>query len=156
MVNFMISCKEVSTKILENWAMMLVDELPDSKAMFNMDESFYCATTNFHGKDAISGSYSVLCQGQFLDVLAHNLLGNEANLTHDQKIDALKEMSNVLTGNLITAFYGDTVTFDLMPPTAFEMPKELANIVLSSNRTLTLSTEGMPIAVSFSLDNPDV
>jgi chemotaxis protein CheY-P-specific phosphatase CheC len=156
MVNFMISCRGVSTRILENWGMMLVDENLDPNASFNMEEGFYCATTNFNGKDSISGSYSVLCQIKFLDVLAQNLLGNESKLAHEQKIDALKEMSNVLTGNLITAFYGDTLTFDLMPPTAFEMPKELAKIVLASNRTLTLSAEGMLVAISFSLDNPDV
>jgi hypothetical protein len=156
MVNFIISCKEVSTRIIEHWGMMLIDDVPDAKSMFKMDETFYCATTNFHGKNAASGSYSALCQAEFLDMLAHNILGNESKLTIEHKIDALKEMSNVLTGNLITSFYGDQVTFDLMPPTGFEMPKELAQIVLESNRTITLSAEGLPIAISFSLDNPDV
>jgi chemotaxis protein CheY-P-specific phosphatase CheC len=156
MDSFIEACREVSSRILEDWGMLLVDLTIEAKDQFDFDSTFYCATTNFHSKQEATGSYSIMCQGELLNILARNLLGNEDQISHEQQIDALKEMSNVLAGNLITAFYGDKPTFDLTPPTAFEMPSELAKVVLDSNRTISVIAEGLPVAISFSLDNPDV
>ncbi len=156
MANFVESYKQVSSRILENWGMLLIDLSKDAKSQFDMDRSFFCATTNFSGRGTDSGSYSIMCQEDLLAIIARNLIGSEDAIPHEQRMDALKEMSNVLAGNLITAFYGDAPTFDLTPPTAFEMPVELAMIVLDSNRTLAMMADGFPVAISFSIDNPDL
>ncbi len=156
MDSFIEACRQVSSRILEDWGMLLVDLSVEAKDQFNLDNTFYCATTSFNSKQEATGSYSIMCQSELLKIIARNLLGNEEEISHDQQIDALKEMSNVLAGNLITAFYGDKPTFDLTPPTSFEMPSELAKVVLESNRTITVMAEGFPVAISFSLDNPDI
>lgn len=156
MADFLEVFQKVSTKILEEWGMMIVDETADAKKMFAPSENYYVSIVNFKGRGTMNGNYSILCQSQFVDCLAHNLLGTDDPITEEQKLDALKEMSNVLTGNLITEFYGADTTFDLMPPEAYTMPSELAESVVGSKRTVAFCADDTPVAISFSLDNPGV
>lgn len=156
MANFIDVFKHVSTKILEEWGMMIVDETVDAKKMFEPSENYYVSMVNFKGRGTMNGNYTVLCQSKFVDCLAHNLLGTDEEVTEEQKLDALKEMSNVLTGNLITEFYGADTTFDLMPPEAYTMPSELAGAVVDSKRTVAFCADDTPVAISFSLDNPGI
>ncbi|MDZ4785850.1 MAG: chemotaxis protein CheX [bacterium] len=154
MPDFISIFKKVSTKILEDWGMMLVDEEANAKAMFDPNQKYYVSVVAFKGHGTIDGNYSVICQSPFINALASNLLGVDDPLTEEQKADALKEMSNVLTGNLITEFYGADVSFDLLPPESFTMDPELAFTILDSKRTLAFCADDTPVAISFSLENP--
>jgi chemotaxis protein CheY-P-specific phosphatase CheC len=156
MNNLLSSCRQVSTKIIEDWAMMLVDNDIDAKDKFTPNELCFCATTNFQSNKGLFGSYSILCQSLFMDNLVSNLVSEGTPVTNECKLDALKELSNILAGNLTTSFFGNETTFDLSPPTSFEMPWELASVILQNNFTIAISVEGVPLAISFNSNTKDL
>lgn len=156
MINLLSSCRKVSTQILEDWAMMLVDNEVDAKDKYIPQELCFCATTNFQSSKGILGSYSILCQTKFVDLLAQNLVVDDSAPTFEHKMDALKELCNILAGNLTTSFYGNETTFDLSPPTSFELPWELASVILENKNTISISVENIPISISFSTNQHTV
>jgi CheY-specific phosphatase CheX len=71
---------------------------------------------------AESGRLTCWCTRQFAIQLAANLLGtdpDDAEALTDAE-DALQELLNVLCGNLVTAWYGDTAVFNLSIPSVKE------------------------------------
>jgi len=64
------------------------------------------------------GTLQLRCDGRFAAVLAGNLLGVDAAdaAAEQQRLDALKELMNVVCGNLVTALYGTEALFELTLP----------------------------------------
>lgn len=67
----------------------------------------------------VSGSLAIECDGRFMTSLAANVLGlDEEDLSEEaDKIDALKELVNIICGNFITSLGGSRAVFDLTIPT---------------------------------------
>ena len=101
--------------ILEDWGMLLVDRAQEELQIFSVDEPFYLAELRFNG--CVNGTYQVLTQKGFANVLVANLLGEEPHEIEEQTAqDVLRELINVLSGNLLTEQFGVEETFDLSSP----------------------------------------
>ena len=142
--------KKVSIAVLEDWAFMNVDPLEGSGDIFNKKSSYYIANVRFKG--IINGSYSVICQEEFIDNLVDNILANDAQGSEAEKLDALRELANVLSGNLITESYGSDVTFDLRYPLV-SLGDSRAAEELISERTFWVLADDQPVAITFSLES---
>jgi CheY-specific phosphatase CheX len=141
--------EQVTTMILEDWGMMLVDQADSNINIFSNNENFLVSMVRFKG--IVNGQYSIVCQKEFASSLAKNVLGlDEEPAEQDQK-DALKEMANVLCGNMLTECYGDEEVFDLTPPEIAEFkPKEIQKYF--DERTVCCLADDSPVAATFSID----
>lgn len=111
----------VSLLALEDWGMCMVEPREADVDLCKAAEGgHYLATMTFKG--LLSGSLFVLCQRPFMENLCRNLLG----LDFDEEVsvadamDALRELTNVLSGNFLTQAYGEDTVFELIYPTARE------------------------------------
>ena len=129
--------------------MMLVEEAEPQTAIFELEQPFYISQVNFKG--IVSGRYSVICQEMFGRNLANNLLGMDEEIDEEQVCDALKEMINVLSGNLLTDTYGAEHVFTLTSPKV-----RLANLSeveeIFNRPVFCYLGEDQPVAVSFILE----
>lgn len=136
-------------RILEDWAMMMVDHEPQAAEHFDPDLPYYVAVIQFHG--IVGGRYRLLCQTPFAEQLTRSLLGIDDEVTAEQMIDALKEMINVLTGNLLTETYGEDTVFTLTPPEAHLATAEELEM-FRSPRTFSYLADSLPIQIHFVLE----
>ena len=145
----------VTVRVLEDWAMMLPEQVEPEACPFDVTQPIYMAWVDVRG--LINGALSIVTQKNFMDALACNLLGREPEEATDQseEIDALSEMVNVLAGNYFTEAYGEGVVFDLINPNVNQIPpSELARI---ANRKIKyyFVADDCPVAVTFSVKEKD-
>ncbi len=137
---------EVAVRILQDWAMMLVESAENTEDFFDSSRSYYVGRLEFKG--IVSGTYAVVCQEEFAVALAVNLLGMEDELSDSQKQDAICEMTNVLSGNLLTSSYGEDEVFDLTSPTVTMMDHEKVSELLSGF-CLSYRADDNPVCIAF-------
>lgn len=143
-----ITLQNYIVQLLETWALMIVD-IADGVQIFEQDESLYIASLDFKG--TVSGTYEIVCQKGFGEILVQNLLGDDNQPDDSQIFDALKEMVNVMSGNLLTTSYGHDTVFELKSPEArFGTKNELDAV--SKHTVFYFIAEDNPVAVSFYLD----
>lgn len=144
--------KRVSLKVLEDWGMMLVDEVPDlTPAAFNPNEPVYMSWIELHG--SVSGAVSIVAQKDFMCNLAGNLLGalDADDLSDEDWKDSFKEMGNVLAGNFITEAYGKDVVFDLLNPSVSEIPFTDLDRFTQRSVVFGFMADDKPVAMTFSI-----
>ncbi len=144
--------KTASLKVLEDWAMMLVDEVNEVSAeLFNPEQRVYMSWVSLHG--VITGAVSIVAQEQFLKALANNILGSNGDIapTSEDGKDAFKEMGNVLAGNFLTEAYGEDVVFDLFNPSVTEVPFAEVDKFTQRNIVFAFMADDIPVAVTFSI-----
>ncbi len=144
--------KDIGTtivRILEDWAMMLAEPaLENSTKVFNPEMPCYVAYLKFKG--VVNGQYSVICQEGFARILAANLIGEDENNSDSERMDALREMANVIGGNLLTTKWGEDTAFDLSSPNVELMSLEKADEYFH-NQAFCYLAEEQPVAVTFTL-----
>lgn len=145
--------KHVALKVLEDWAMMLVDENDEiTPQSLSESGSLYISSTHFKG--TISGTVSIVSPKSFLRVLAANLLGESGDETPGEEdcIDAFREMGNVLTGNFLTEAYGDDVVFDLLSPQVSTASEDHLDELTARKVVFSFNADEEPVVVTFQLD----
>ncbi len=137
---------QVCHLVLEDWAMMMVDDTELSIAQFDAEQPFFIASVNYSG--VFEGALTILAQRPFMLTLAQNVLGADASdaICNEQLRDAFSEMANVVSGNYLTAAYGKDVEFDLVLPRVEEIPAAIASVLLSKKGACYLADEH-PIAI---------
>lgn len=144
--------KKASLTVLENWALMLVDEVLEVKPeLFDSMQPVYMSWVSLHGP--ISGSVAIVAQKPFMQNLVRNVLGedSEAESELEDTEDAYREMGNVLAGNFITEAYGADVAFDLLNPQIEEVPFEDLEKFVQRSIVFGFLADDAPVAVSFSI-----
>ena len=148
MNNFNEVIDSVISRVLQDWAMMLVDRAAATTEIFEADANFYLGLMNFRG--VVNGGYGILCQERFLNNLAGNLLGVLEEASVNDKLDALREMANVMSGNLLTEMYGPDTTFDLVLPTVFPADAvAMDEFFRDKARVYCYLGDDAPVAISF-------
>ena len=112
--------RRVAEKTLESLAFMLPmseEYQPDEAQTPTEDDSAMVASVCFSGP--FGGTLFVAFPGCMLPELAENMLGLDfeaAAPTTDQQQDALKELANVICGNLLPEIAGTEAEFDVGAP----------------------------------------
>ena len=136
-------------KVLEDWAMMLVDS--EEEVTFPSDQDLLCSTISFKG--VIDGEVSILAPKSFVTTLACNVLGvEESEASDDEKRDAFCEMNNVLTGNFLTEAYGADTVFDVILPQVREIQERDLNSLLQSRVVFRFLADSQPVAFTFKVN----
>ncbi len=141
--------KHVSIKILEDWAMMMVEEAEHSLEIFDQSTPCYISSVNMHGD--FKGTLYIVAQSDFMKTLAANLLGQseEQPPSEEESRDAFREMGNVLAGNFFTETYGANVAYDLIYPNVSEAtPIEISKL-RDQSTALYFLADNFPIMITF-------
>ena len=106
---------DVAAQTLEKLALMFL--IPQEEADADEIVSGKTARVNFRGP--FSGCVTVTVCPRLLPQLAANMLGldEDSRASGDQQKDALKELANVLCGNLLPALAGSEPVFHVGAPT---------------------------------------
>src|SRR5512136_311977 len=81
------------------------------------------ATVRFRGP--INGGLTVLLCGQLLSAIAANMLGEESSPSVEQQHDALREVANVICGNMLPLIAGTKPVFNVDLPQVIADPAML-------------------------------
>lgn len=133
---------------LEDWAMMMLEQAESSPTLFSGDGAVFMGTMQFKG--LTSGTIAVLCQEPFLRALCCNVLGANSpdEVSNEECKDALKELTNVLTGRFLTEAYGEEAVFDLIYPTAYEADKSLIHKFFQMRTRYCYVADSEPVAMA--------
>ncbi len=71
-----------------------------------------------------SGVVELHTAGDVLPELTNNMLGEVTESDERLHLDALGEVTNVITGNVLPALGGSAAVFSLQPPTVVEKPSQ--------------------------------
>lgn len=142
----------VFIKVLEDWAMMLVEDSEPSTRIFSEAEPLYMSHVNMHGP--FQSTISIVAQKDFMKLLTTNLLGLEpaTAISEEELKDAFREMGNVLAGNFITEAYGTEVTFDILNPTVSEISQVKLEELAHSPQAYFVIADETPVCVTFNVD----
>ncbi len=107
-----------SISILEEIAFIFSDEM-DSENIHAIDINTWNPSgffIDFTGEQ--SGSIHLWGNRNFAQIIATNMLGydEEQSIPSNLIDDSLKELTNVLTGNILTALFGEELLFNLSIP----------------------------------------
>ena len=154
--------RKVTSYVLDEWAMMLVEPGGDPAAMFDPGEPFFRVSAYYKG--VFDGDLTIICQGPFLDALARNVLGVDEGdgVTDEERWDALRELANIISGNYLVEAYGDETVFDLP---SFELQQTTLESVRGyiaekmkkcfGEAAAAYLADGQPIFVSFDIEATD-
>ncbi len=145
--------KIVTERVLQDWAMMLVEPLELSAETFDRNEPVYMSWVDIVGDGALSGGLSIVAQKPFLQALATNLLGSmdPSEISDAECMDAFREMGNVLTGNFITEAYGEELVFKLLNPNVTTIPYSDFERFVARKVVFGFTGDDAPLAVTFSM-----
>lgn len=126
--------RSVAEKTIEDLAFMFAIPEEDPQPAIVDERS---AVVEFEGP--MSGTFKLTVSSDMLPVLAANMLGLEdaSASTPDQQDDALKELANVLCGNLLPAIAGTEPVFDVHAP-----------VILAEGAAETVPQRKVPVATA--------
>ncbi|MCC6220332.1 MAG: chemotaxis protein CheX [Deltaproteobacteria bacterium] len=113
MKTFNTTLQEVMYFVLDEWAMMLADPDEAAEVSFDPESIYYVVIATYHG--VFDGTLSIIAQNGFIELLTDNLLGIDPGegLSQEDKLDALKELANVVSGNFLVEAFGKETVFEL-------------------------------------------
>jgi CheY-specific phosphatase CheX len=130
-----------ATRVFEQAAFMFADEVDTIENKLDIGVSL-----SFNGEN--SGTVELWTVGELALTIANNLLGESGELSEDlliaRQTDAVKEMLNMIAGNLITDLYGTEPVYNLAIPEKIEIPGALSQIPENAAK---LSVEGLPVVI---------
>jgi chemotaxis protein CheY-P-specific phosphatase CheC len=109
----------VAEKILAELAFMF--SMPDDEAVRHVSSALVASSVDFVGP--FSGTLALAMSANMLPAMASNMLGlddGDGSPTPDQQRDALKELANVVCGNLLPAMAGTEAMFKIEAPQIVE------------------------------------
>lgn len=137
------AAKSVISRILEEAAFIFTDELSTDNLPKPGAWKAEGVKLTFNGSPC--GELHMWASEGFAIYAASNMLGIDPDAEHarEKGMDALKEILNMVVGNLITEVYGETLVFELGLPTPLD-----ANVLdkdMADSSALWLCAEDNPV-----------
>ncbi|MBN1980159.1 MAG: chemotaxis protein CheX [Chitinivibrionales bacterium] len=145
---------EISCRILSETTYTFLDPLQQEQ---RPDLQLWEATgvgVDYHG--VRSGHISLWADNNLKKIATSNMLGIEEGWTIEERKqnDALKEILNILCGNLITTIYGSTAVFELGLPVVLDRQQLIADC--AKPLVLWFCAETFPILIAATMQPPTV
>ena len=122
--NCMESLNEVVSKVFEQTAFLFPEPANLADGISFDDLELFLVTITFSGE--AEGDVSLILPIEMCRELSSNILGEDAGETEDREkyIDAVKEILNIITGQLLTKLFGHKALFNLSAPQIMELNRE--------------------------------
>ena len=131
-------------QVIETWSGMKVERATLSDTLFVPGKPWILSELSFSG--IFNGRYAVICQEALASAFVDKMIGPETERNDQLLNDMLRELVNVLSGNLLPACFGEAV-FDLVLPEATRVkPMPLS---LIKDKVFYYRVDGHPFAVTF-------
>jgi chemotaxis protein CheY-P-specific phosphatase CheC len=142
---------EVMIDVLEKLAFMFGDEVGKEEIPFPGRD---CVEANMYFKGPRSGKLGIVVPVDICPVIAANILGMDVEdlSSQDQDFDALKEVLNVICGNVLTTLEGDEAVFDLTVPETQFVSAQKWNEILNSSESIAYIVDEQPALMYFRFD----
>ena len=142
--------EEVVVSVLEKLAYMFADQVP-SEEMPGDAGSLLRADIYFVG--STSGQLTLISSEEMCNELSVNMLGVEPGELDDQGLgrEALKELLNVICGQLLTEILGDKPVFDLSAPTVSQMDAVQWKFFCTDSNALSFMVDENPVLLRLSM-----
>jgi hypothetical protein len=143
-----VTLREIFSDILANLAFMFTDDdIPDVP----VGEVWFETVIRYEGPT--QGRLRLFCAQGFMTTLAGNLLGvdpddSEADI---KSVDAIKELMNILCGQLVTQFYGSDAIFNLTIPECNQLDAVPDMDTLDTDDAFTLAVNGSRVRLVHTL-----
>ncbi len=140
---------EVVKQVLERFAFMF-SEIDDEARFVEVEGPFLYASITFSGnRQAV---ISLTAQESLCKEMACNILGVEpSEIDAEAGSDALKELANVVCGELIPALYGNKEVFDLTVPSAYRIDSGKWQELVADRDNMQLWVEDRPMLASLTI-----
>lgn len=145
---------QVAAEVLEQQAFMFAEEV-SKEDLETAEEAFNRISIAFTGPP--SGGLCVTLPGDLSAELAVNILGvdDEDELEEGDAADAVKELVNVICGQLLTSMFGTETVFQLTIPTVEELDRAGWEAAKADGEAIGLSIDDSPALAVLSLaDEP--
>jgi CheY-specific phosphatase CheX len=140
----------VVSDVLERFAFVFVEAEEKDGRQDNQGE-YLLAVITFKGSRG-GGSISLVAQEGLCVDLAANVLGVDASEAgREMAEDALKEMANIICGELAAALYGEKEVYALTIPLLFRIGREKWMEMYVDPDTLRIRVEGKPMLANLVL-----
>ncbi len=138
----------VITNIMGCGAFIFIDPLPESARPNPATWESIGVSLSYGG--SCKGHLSLWAAMPFIRTLCSNMIGADegSSIPLDKLVDALKEILNMIVGNLLTVVYGDAPVFELGLPELLNRTRLQSDLGGSVN--LWFSAEDEPVL--FSID----
>ena len=142
--------ERVRNYVLEEMAMMMLEPLEFSNETFDPSDDFYVVRATYTG--VFNGTLTVICQTPFADLLPKNLLGLMPfdPIEDSDRLDALKELTNVISGNFLVDAFGEETVFELPRFDVYKTNYEDGMNTLNDKFIYCLGDE-TPLGISFEI-----
>ncbi len=134
---------EVIGRVLSESAFIFTDPIEEDKKPDVNEWDVKGVSLSFSGH--CNGRLSMWAGNEFLRCAAANMLGldEDSDSVREKIIDALKEILNIIVGNLLTEVYGTEPIFDLSIPE--KLSNESVKIDYDPEKAIWLEAEGNPV-----------
>jgi CheY-specific phosphatase CheX len=146
------SINEVVSKVFEQTA-FLFPEPVDFTSGVSFDD-FELILVSIHFAGDMEGNVSLVLPLEMCRELSANILGEEMdeNEDKDKNIDAVKEILNIITGQLLTKIFGHKALFNLSAPQVQELNQEEFFSSLANKDFACHIIEQYPVITVFSVE----
>ncbi len=142
---------EVVYDVFEKLAFMF-GEVVDKEEVPQTATAYVRASMTFSGD--MAGTIALTVPVEVCPEIAANVLGldQDDELVAAQAIDALKEVLNVICGNVLTAIAGEKALFDLSVPTVSDLDPEAWTAVVKEPNTHVYLVDDSPVLVQLTCE----
>lgn len=132
--------------VLERFTFMFT-EMPDEAVEAWSGESLY-ATITFEGD--VSGALCITAPDVLCREIAANVLGvtDPDDITPETGEDALKELLNIICGELVAELYGTRAVFDLTVPSLSRIDRSKWRELAADGENIRVLVDEYPLLVS--------
>lgn len=136
---------QVVNRVLEQAAFIFADESGELSRIDPYALSFVKVSLNFDG--AHTGQTILIVPKDLCGEFAMNMLGCEPEecASEEIRIDAGKEIANMVTGQLLTELFGTKAVINLSAPDAVELPSEEFFATLDANDYVCAMVDDRPV-----------
>lgn len=139
------AASEIITKVISETTYLFLDPLEEESQPDPDTWQAIGVTIEFHG--LATGTISLWVEDHFRQTAAMNMLGVDdiGGVSVEKQNDAIKEILNIVSGNLLTTLYGKQDIFELGIPTITQ--DAIANGITDQSLLLWYGTEETVLAV---------
>lgn len=135
---------DVLSEVLERFAFMFVEGAEEGAAGSDPRGEYLYAVITFSGRT--QGVITLLAPDALCREMAANILGMDAGeLAETAGEDAIKELVNIICGELTVVLYGDADVFNLTVPALYRVDKGKWREFSADPDSVKLSVEGQPL-----------
>ena len=111
---------QISLRTFEEFAFLMPIPEEDAPPADDVEKIITCVAYTGYSK----GILYISVTNQMLPILAQNILAEESTPTEQQQLDALKEIANVICGNILPFLAGSEKIYRLQAPEIVDKIKE--------------------------------